>query len=84
MWLLHITFLVLLTTEVLYASYMVFFVMQPAGTAGPLLFNPGAIDTLDREFLMVRRMYALEAWVALGALAIYVGITEIAPRRRSA
>ena len=61
---------------------MVFFVMQPPGTAGPLLFNPGAVDRIDAEFLMVRRMYALEAWVALGALALYVGLTEILPRRR--
>ena len=80
--LLHVLFLVLLTTEVAYASYMVFFVMQPPGTAGPLLFNPGAVESIDAEFLMVRRMYALEAWLAFGALALYVGLTEILPRRR--
>jgi hypothetical protein len=31
--------------------------------------------------ILKRRLYAIEAWVAFGALAIYLAITEILPKR---
>jgi len=34
------------------------------------------------ELLVTRRLYALEAWIATAGLAIYLAITEMAPRLR--
>jgi hypothetical protein len=58
----------------LYAGYMLFFVV---GGGGPLFRR--ALDT-PAETLVLRRLYAIEAWVAIAGLAIYLGVTEILPR----
>jgi hypothetical protein len=31
--------------------------------------------------ILKRRLYAIETWIALGALSIYLAITEILPKR---
>ena len=67
-----------LLSGALYAGWQVFVVLAPEGHIGPLF---GAAVDVPAEQLMARRMYALEAWLASGALAIYLAITEIAPRR---
>ncbi|HHO49983.1 MAG TPA: hypothetical protein ENK18_03715 [Deltaproteobacteria bacterium] len=67
-----------LALESLYAGFQVFIVLQPEGMVGPLLF--GATE-VPLELLIVRRMYAIEAWLAFAALAIYLGLTEVLPRR---
>ncbi len=68
-----------LACEVLYGSYQVFVVLQPDGTFGPM-FTRAADLPIDQ--MTMRRMYALEAWIAFGVLSIYLGLTEIVPRRR--
>ena len=64
--------------QILYGAYLVFFVMRPEGISGPLA---GAATSIPHDFMMVRRAYALETWVAIAGLSVYVGITEILPRR---
>ena len=59
---------------ILYAAYMLFFVV---GGGGPLF---GRAGELPAETIVLRRLYAIEAWVAIGGLAIYLGVTEILPR----
>jgi len=71
-WAIILNFLV----EIAYMSYQVFVVMDP-GTSGPLF---GAAREMDIDFFLKRRLYAIETWIALGGLAIYLAITEIRPR----
>jgi hypothetical protein len=71
---LHWAIIIVLLQEFLYAGYMVFF---QVGGGGPLF---GRVGEISFELVATRRLYAIEAWIAFGALAIYLGITEVAPR----
>ena len=62
--------------EIAYMAYQVFVVFNP-GTSGPLF---GSAVYRDLDFFLKRRLYAIETWVAIGGLAIYLAITEILPR----
>jgi ABC-type dipeptide/oligopeptide/nickel transport system permease subunit len=73
---LHWILIIILLTEGIYGFYMVFFVI--GGSRWPLFTR--AVDT-PVEVILKRRLYAIEAWVAFGALAIYLAITEILPKR---
>ena len=64
-------------TEGAYASYMVFEVFKPPDGGGPLMER--ALQ-MPHETMVTRRLYAIEAWIAIAGLSIYVAITEIAPR----
>ncbi len=75
-WALILNFLV----QMGYAAFMVFVVWAPEGVDGPLW---EAAREVPFEHMVTRRLYALEFWVATGALAIYLALTEIAPRRRA-
>ena len=66
--------------EIIYAGYMIFSVLQPEGHSGPLM---GQATQIPFELMVTRRLYALECWVATAGLAIYLAITEVAPRMRS-
>jgi hypothetical protein len=33
------------------------------------------------EVIMKRRLYAIETWLAIGGLAIYLAVTELLPRK---
>jgi hypothetical protein len=72
-WFIIINFLV----EIVYASWVLFVVLAPEGTSGPLF---GAAATLPYELVAKRRMYAHETWMAIGGLSIYLALTEIGPR----
>ena len=74
---LHYAIIATLLIQSVYAGYQVFFVVVPPDHAGPLF---GRAMTMDPDLMMVRRMYAMEAWVAFVGLAIYLGITEVRPR----
>lgn len=63
--------------EIVYASWIVFVVLAPEGSSGPLF---GAAATLPFELVHKRRMYAHETWLAIGGLAVYLALTEIGPR----
>lgn len=62
--------------EIVYCSIQVFVVLN-AGTVGPLF---GAALDMDMDLFLKRRLYAIETWIAIGGLAIYLAITELAPR----
>ena len=63
--------------QVGYAGYMVFAVVKPEHTEGPLF---AAALTMPFELMVTRRLYASEFWVAFSGLAIYLALTEIGPR----
>lgn len=74
---LHLSLITILAVQALYCFAQVLFVLQPAGgSPGPLF---GASAEISHELLVARRLYAIEGWIAFGALAIYLGITEIRP-----
>ncbi len=60
--------------EIVYSIFMVFFVI--GGGKWPLLRR--AVET-PVEVILKRRLYAIEAWIAIGALAIYLAITVFLP-----
>jgi cbb3-type cytochrome oxidase subunit 1 len=75
-WIIIVNFLV----QMCYAAYMVFVVFAPEGVSGPLY---EVARSLPFEEMVTRRLYAIEFWIATGGLAIYLAITEIAPRLRA-
>jgi len=62
--------------EIIYGFYMVFFVI--GGRRWPLFAR--AVET-PIEVILKRRLYAIEAWLAISGLAIYLAITEFLPRK---
>lgn len=72
-WLIIANFVV----QIVYTGAMVFFVVTPEGTTGPLF---GQASTMPFELMVTRRLYASESWIAIAGLSIYLAITEIAPR----
>ena len=80
LWLaLHYIIITHFVVEILYCAYMVFIVLQPEGGGGPLMDRALKIPF---EHMVTRRLYAIECWIATGALAIYLAITELLPRQR--
>lgn len=74
-WIIIINFII----EIFYGAFQVFIVLAPGGQTGPLF---GTATTLSYEDMVVRRLYALETWIAIAGLAIYLAITEIGPRMK--
>lgn len=62
--------------EIGYSFYMVFFVI--GGGKFPLLRR--AVET-PLEVILKRRLYAIEAWLAVAGLVLYIAVTEILPRK---
>lgn len=77
----HVFVIVNFAAQMAYAGFQVFVAMQPAGVSGPMFL---AAAQLPFEQMVVRRMYALEGWVAFSGLAIYIALTEILPRALAA
>ena len=75
----HMAIIVNFLVEIVYASWMIFAVLVPSTGGGPLMARA---KTMPFEMMTVRRLYATEAWLAIGGLAIYLAITEIGPRLR--
>tara|TARA_B100001964_G_C13673786_1_gene354523 strand:+ start:224 stop:514 length:291 start_codon:yes stop_codon:yes gene_type:complete len=65
-------------SEILYASHMIFNVIAPPG-GGPLFEQA---TSFPFEMMMTRRLYAVECWLAIAGLSIYLALTEIGPRLR--
>jgi hypothetical protein len=61
--------------EIIYSFYMVFYVI--GGGHWPLL-RKAAQEPI--EIILKRRLYAIEAWVAIGALCVYVALTIYLPQ----
>jgi len=55
---------------------MIFFVV---GGGGPLFGRAGKISF---ELMVTRRLYAIECWIAIAGLCIYLAITVMYPRIR--
>ncbi len=72
----HSLIIVNFVLEIIYSFYMVFFVI--GGGKWPLLRK--AVET-PMEVILKRRLYAIEAWVAVGGLCIYIAITELLPHK---
>lgn len=75
----HVFFITNLIAQMAYAGFQVFVVLQPEGHVGPMFM---AAQQLPFEEMMIRRMYAIEGWIAFGILSIYLGVTELLPRTR--
>ena len=75
----HLAFIALLLFQCAYSSWQFFVVMRPPDSSALMLF--GQARELDADFLLIRRLYAIEGWIALGVLGLYLAITEILPRR---
>ena len=75
---LHVFIILNFLIEIGYASWMIFEVLQPEG-AGPLGARALA---LDHEWMVTRRLYAIECWIAIAGLSVYLALTEVAPRLR--
>lgn len=71
-WLIILNFVL----QVLYGFYMVFFII--GGTRYPL-FRQAAGTPI--EVILKRRLYAIETWIAMVGLALYLGVTEVIPRK---
>lgn len=66
-WIIVLNFL----TGIAYSIYQIFFVFTPSGFHGPL---GAAALTIDPQIFWARRAYALEAWIAISGLSIYLAI----------
>lgn len=69
-WIIIVNFLL----EIVYAGYMVFF---KVGGGGPLF---GRANAVSFEIMVTRRLYAIECWIAIAGLSIYLAVTEFYPR----
>ena len=78
--LLHWVIVVNFAIEILYAQYQLFVVFRPEGVSGPLF---GAAQSISHELMVTRRLYAIEGWIAVTGLALYLAITEFLPRQRA-
>ncbi len=69
---LNIIIILAFLTEILYGAYQTFFSLTPeSGTAGPLF---GVSTEIPFELMVTRRLYAIETWIAIAGLAIYLAI----------
>jgi hypothetical protein len=67
-----------LALEAGYCWFQVLVVLAPAGPPLPLFF---AAREVPFELVVERRLYALEGWLAMVGLALYLAVTEVLPRR---
>ncbi len=72
---LHYILIINFLLEIIYGFYMVFFVI--GGARWPLFAR--AVDT-PVEVILKRRLYAVETWIAICGLSVYLAITEIFPK----
>ncbi len=69
---LNIIVILAFLTEILYGAYQTFFSLVPeSGKVGPLF---GVSKNLPFELMVTRRLYAIETWIAISGLAIYLAI----------
>lgn len=59
-------------TEIFYGMYQVFFVLlPPGGKKGPLM---GKAKDVSAELMTKRRLFAIETWIAISGLSVYLGV----------
>jgi hypothetical protein len=76
---LHVAIIGILVLQAVYSFVQLLVFLQPEGVVGPLF---GTARDIDHDLLMARRAYAIEGWIALVGLFLYLAVTEIGPRRR--
>ncbi len=75
---LHWVIIVSFIVNVAYGAYQVFVVLKPdTGHVGPLF---GAAQSIPPELVMMRRAYAIEVWLCIVGVCLYLAITEFLPR----
>jgi hypothetical protein len=58
--------------EIFYGMFQTFFILVPnPGQYGPLY---GSSTAISFELMVSRRLYAIETWIAIAGLAIYLAI----------
>ena len=72
----HVLIILNFLVEIVYGTYMVFFVI--GGRRWPLFAQ--AAET-PIEVILKRRLYAVETWIVITGLGVYVAVTEVLPRR---
>jgi hypothetical protein len=71
----HWVLITIFAVQMMYGYFMVFVV-----GSNPLpLFGRAA--EMEEEDLILRRLYSIETWLAIGGLALYLALTEVLPRR---
>ena len=70
-WIIIVNFLL----EIGYSGYKAL-TLSPDGSALVLF---GMAKTLPFEMMVTRRLYAIETWVAIAGLSIYLALTHIVP-----
>lgn len=68
---LHWIIIVNFVAEIFYGFFQTFFVLQTGGNIGPLWFSASEISY---ELMVSRRLYAIETWIAIAGLSIYLAI----------
>jgi|LDZT01.1.fsa_nt_gi hypothetical protein len=71
---LHWFIIFIFILEIGYGLYMVFFAV--GGSRWPLMAR--AVET-PVEVILKRRLYAIETWIAISGLAVYLALTEFLP-----
>jgi len=69
-WVIIINFII----GIAYGAFQMFFVV---GGGGILFFRA---TTIPYETMVTRRLYAIETWIQIVGLAVYLAITEFYPR----
>lgn len=68
--------------EVFYGIYQVFFVLLPPdGKKGPLM---GKAKDISPDLMTKRRLFAIETWIAVTGLCVYLGTVyreKLSPRK---
>ncbi len=72
----HLFIIVNFIVEIAYCGFQVFVVLG----GGPLF---GSASSMPIELFEKRRLYAIETWIAISGLAIYLAITEILPHKKT-
>ena len=72
---LHWLIVLIFITQIIYGLYIVFFVV--GGSKYPLMRR--ATET-PIEVILKRRLYAIETWIAISGLAVYMALTEFLPK----
>jgi hypothetical protein len=75
---LHWVIIVNFLLNIVYGGLQVFVALAPEGSSGLPLF--GAARTMDPNLMMARRMYAIEVWISVAGLCVYLALTEYLPR----
>jgi len=69
---LHIFIIVNFAVEIFYGFYQIFFVLlPPGGKKGPLM---GKAKDITFELMAKRRLFAIETWIAISGLALYLAV----------